>query len=309
MAWDTSVLLSRIRRRLRIPDGSSAMSNVELLQIADEVTRIDLMGLLRLSNGEWYVTKYTTPIVADQSDYRLPSRIQAGSVRDVTLVDSNGAEYDLPELLLEQARTLGSVSGDQVRGHFIEGDRVVLRPTPTTADLTLCIRYRRQPSVLIETSSVNAVEIISGTSTGIIAEQPLVSPFNATIEVDVVQANPPFDVLVTGSGSPSGSVMTISGTPDLTNEVTRGDWLCVAGETPVPQMPPVLQDLLAWGVAKEAAVELGLTQMANDYERKYRMATERVFDQINDRNEGADQKIVSPYSPLRQRSGWGWRAG
>lgn len=311
MAWDTSNLLSRIRRRLRIPDGSSAMSDAELLQLADEVTRIDLMALMRLSNGEWYVTKYTTPIVANQAEYRIPERVQAGSVRDVTLVDSGNTETDLPELLLEQARTWGSASSARVRGHLIEDNKVVLVPTPTTAGLNLCIRYRRQPSELVLPTDSNVQAITAVTSTKVTVTTLQSALYNAST-ADVVQASPPFDLLGGPGTAGNGDFSVNEWTPtdaQVAVDAQVGDYLCIEGFTPIPQMPPVFHDLLVWGVCKEAAIELGRGPMAREYESKYLRATEKVFDQINDRNEGADQKIVSPYSPLRQRTGWGWRAG
>jgi len=285
------------------------MSDAELLSIGDEVTRIHVMTLLRKTVGEWYVTKYTVPLVADQEAYRIPERVQAGGVRDVTLINDAGVEYDLPELRLEYARTRGNSGRRQgnIRGHFIEDNSIIIRPTPTAADNSICVRYRRQPSELILPTSSNTEVLSSATGSIAVATVTLTAPFTSSMEADVVQAVPPFDVIATGTGAGAGSVFTFTTTVN-TDDAGAGDYLCVAGETPIPQVPPVCHDLLVYGIAMVAAQELGKERLYSQLSGTFEAVADGVYEQLRDRNEGSLQKIISHTSALRQRGGWGWWA-
>lgn len=303
MAWDTATLLSRVRRKLRIPDGDSAMSNAELLAIGDEVTRIHILATLRKTTGEWYVTQYTTPLVAGQEAYRIPERVQAAGVRDVTLVDSNNNEIDLPEVLLEHARVV--YRSGSIAGHFIEDNNVIIRPAPTSADYTLSIRYRRQPSSLIETTDTR-ISLLTGGSGPTVSSEDVPSALQSSVEADVVMQKAPFDLITTGVGSGDATSFTFDDSTIDTDSVIEGDYLCVAGLTPIPQVPPVCHDLLVYGIALVAAQELGMDQKAGQLSNSFGTALDNVYEQLRDRNEGALQKIIPRYSPLRQRRSWGF---
>ena len=136
MAWTTANLLTAVRRRCRIPDGASAFSNAELLAIADEETLHTLLPVLRMVRQNYYVRVEDTAVVADQEAYRIPSRAQGGTIRDVTYLDPDGDEFEINPVSLEEypALTRGTpVYWPNRRAHAIQGDQLLIRPIPTTA--------------------------------------------------------------------------------------------------------------------------------------------------------------------------------
>lgn len=87
--------------------------------------------------------------------------------------------------------------------------------------------------------------------------------------------------------------------PQLIAGVQVGDYVCLAGESIIPQLPPDLHNMLAEKTAARILASLGDQAglaMANDKikEMEYRQGT-----LLNDRVDGAPQKITSRHSLLR----------
>lgn len=87
--------------------------------------------------------------------------------------------------------------------------------------------------------------------------------------------------------------------PQLIAGVQVGDYVCLAGESIIPQIPPDLHNMLAEKTAARILASLGDQAglaMANDKikEMEYRQGT-----LLNDRVDGAPQKITSRHSLLR----------
>lgn len=87
--------------------------------------------------------------------------------------------------------------------------------------------------------------------------------------------------------------------PQLIAGIQVGDYVCLAGESIIPQLPPDLHNMLAEKTAARILASLGDQAglaMANDKikEMEYRQGT-----LLNDRVDGAPQKITSRHSLLR----------
>lgn len=87
--------------------------------------------------------------------------------------------------------------------------------------------------------------------------------------------------------------------PQLVAGIQVGDYVCLAGESIIPQLPPDLHNMLAEKTAARILASLGDQAglaMANDKikEMEYRQGT-----LLNDRVDGAPQKITSRHSLLR----------
>src|SRR5690606_32266495 len=128
-------------------------------------------------------------------------------------------------------RTDGDTA-DRPRRFYLQANQVVLHPTPASADYSLRLTYFRRPPKLVATSSVLTITSISDAT--LHGTRP--SGMSDSTPVDVVRAVPHFDSLVdatTPSSTTSNSV-TLSAAPA---GVAVGDYVCLAGETAVPQLP------------------------------------------------------------------------
>ena len=87
--------------------------------------------------------------------------------------------------------------------------------------------------------------------------------------------------------------------PELIAGIQTGDYICLAGESIIPQLPPDLHNMLAEKTAARILASLGDQAglaMANE---KIKEMEYRQGSLLNDRVDGAPQKITSRHSLLR----------
>lgn len=87
-------------------------------------------------------------------------------------------------------------------------------------------------------------------------------------------------------------------TPQIVN-IQTGDYVCLAGESIIPQLPPDLHNMLAEKTAARILASMGDQAglaMAND---KIKEMEYRQGSLLNDRTDGAPQKITARHSILR----------
>jgi hypothetical protein len=163
------------------------------------------------------------------------------------------------------------VSESSPYAHPIEGDTIILLPTPTQAGSSLRIKYRRTPSKLVQLADCAVVaSVLSGTDLAY-ASVPATGWGNGTDHVvDVVQASPHGDSL-----EDSVFVTVVSASSKFTraagawastgaDAIAGGEFVCDAGFTCVPQIPAAVFPFLVALTTYETLIALGDAQGAAD---------------------------------------------
>jgi hypothetical protein len=267
-------LLVRVKARASIPATEGRLSDPDLLAIADDATRSTIARVLYNSDdGRCVKTQADVALVVDQSAYRLPERAMGGSVYDVLIVDSAGNELSSNYVDSAEAWRYrdSSVSESSPYAHTIEGDTIILLPTPTQAGSSLRIKYRRTPSKLVQLADCAVVaSVLSGTDLAY-ASVPATGWGNGTDHVvDVVQASPHGDSL-----EDSVFVTVVSASSKFTraagawastgaDAIAGGEFVCDAGFTCVPQIPAAVFPFLVALTTYETLIALGDAQGAAD---------------------------------------------
>jgi hypothetical protein len=265
-------LLVRVKARASIPATEGRLSDPDILAIADDATRSTVARVLYNSDdGRWVKTQADVALVVDQSAYRLPERAMGGSVYDVLIVDSAGDELSSNYVDSAEAwRYRGSsVSESSPYAHTIEGDTIILLPTPTLAGSSLRIKYRRTPSKLVAISFCASITSLSATVLQAVTTPGVLSgTWSSPTTIDIVEGTPQGDALeddiaatftATEITRSSGAFAT-SGP----NMVAGGDYACIAGTTCVPQIPAAVFPFLVALTTYETLIALGDAQGAAD---------------------------------------------
>jgi hypothetical protein len=166
--------------------------------------------------------------------------------------------------------------------------------------------------------ALNETAISISSQLGFTFGTELASLFSVGSKIDFLQTKPGhktyvFDVRVKAITNPSVGVYVLKvnrsdllvplstgyNFPPLIAGIQTGDYICLAGESIIPQIPPDLHNMLAEKTAARILASLGDQAglaMANDKikEMEYRQGT-----LLNDRVDGAPQKITSRHSILR----------
>lgn len=243
----TSDFMTAVKRRAAVPTAQVTFSSTDFYQLGDEEQRSKLTPLVLKTMEEMYVRTFDYSVAANQAGYLIPSRAIASALRNVQIVDPNNDlnRSDLPRLSPED---LYSSSGDanftiRKAGFYLQGNQVILYPTPNSAQSLLRLSYYCRPNSLVDTTECAQVQAIN-TSLNQITVASLPSTFNSGTPLDFVKTNPGFECSAIDQTptNVAGTVLTFGSS--LPSDLSVGDYICLAGQTCVLQVPVELQPLL-----------------------------------------------------------------
>lgn len=248
MTYLTSDLITAIKRRSAVPTSQVTFSSTDFAQLADEEIRSKLAPLVLKTMEELWVRFVDTPVIANQSNYLIPTRAIASALRNVQLVDQNNPQNRRELERLSPEDLTSTYTGDYrfvitKAGFYMEGNNVVLYPTPTSTQNLLRLSYYCRPNSLVDVSACAQVQSID-TSLNQITVTSLPTTFSTATPLDFVKANPGFECSAIDQTPTNiaGMVLTFGST--LPTDLSVGDYLCLAGQSCVVQIPVELQPLL-----------------------------------------------------------------
>jgi hypothetical protein len=235
-----STLLSAIRRRVKAPNATAAGSaDADLVELCDSETLLRIVPKLLKVREDHYVTYKDITLVANQRNYPIPYRAVGGVIRMAALVNTAGDVIWVHKSQIQNQE-------DSPGFYFIQGNEIWLNEVPANATDVLRVWFQIRPNQLVsEATSVVGVVSSVNTSTKVVTlttTKP--STITTSTPVDVIRGVPGFDHMMVDVtlAAASGSSLTFSTLP---TGLAAGDYICLAEQTPVPQMPAELHPLLA----------------------------------------------------------------
>ncbi len=305
MAYTSDDLVSAVRMRCQLPDAvaDGKFTDADLRELATEELFTTLLATLRGARGDYYVTTLDYSIAAGVSDYRIPTRAQGASLRDLTIIDASGNGYSVPRIPLEQADIFAKASSfywPAGVAHVFEGNMIKLRPEPNNSADTLRVRYYRRPGRLVAVSEAMKVTGFGPNPNQVNGDVPA-SWLNTDL-FDFILASPNFDTIGMDEApaviavGPGGSIDFVNPYP---SELAVGDYISLATESPVCQLPVELYPALISAACVRTLESLGDLQAAGIAQSKLVEQLGRALVQLEPRNQGEDVRIFSRRSPLR----------
>jgi hypothetical protein len=247
--YTASYLLASLRRRGMIPTASEeSWDEDSLLAMCSEEIQTYIAALMMGAREEWFVKAHDVATVSGTQSYDLPPRSVMSDLRQV-LVGSDPNWIVVQRIEPKQA--YGAYYGysnsytGYATGYYLQDTQLVLI-SPAASGQTLRMLYFRRPNRVVAESQCGRITAISGNAVTIdSADVP--TDFDTSATFDFIKATPGFDTLAmdqtisainTGTG-----VMTFVSTPPATLRV--GDYVALAGTSPIPQIPVELHPLLA----------------------------------------------------------------
>jgi hypothetical protein len=295
-------LVASVRKRAMIPDDTSAYTDEDILDIVNEEMDIGMLPRLLSLNEEHLVTFVEVETEQGKSRYKIPYRAIGNKLRDVAYIDGAGSHYEMSRISLEELSDYrSSFSNYRHRDVFyVEGDEVVLVDSRNNDYEKLRFYIYLRPSVIVsedEVGKIDSIDTVSGTIT--LSNFP--SDFSSTPLMDFVGARTPnktfaFDIQPT---SVNATAKTVTFDPaSLPSNLAAGDYLCLAEETPVPQIPTEMHPVLAQRAAIHILEALGDSEGLANAQRRLQDMDAATMSMIDDRVEGAPQKINQRASTL-----------
>ncbi|HNF59260.1 MAG TPA: hypothetical protein PLN89_06780 [Elusimicrobiota bacterium] len=310
-------LLSSIKRRGMIPASSFTFTDDQLTAFLNDELLSRLVPAIKSVREEFFVNVNDVALVSGQQAYDLPSRAIGVQLRDLSLVDSAGKESYLARIDPSFMKEAGVVQLPyNVMGYYWQGNKVMLYPIPSSTVYSLRQRYERRPSDLVATTQCAKIASINTGTKTVTTVDPAVdttvgnpSTLWTTANVlDLVQGVPPFNAWADSQAVTTVASNSITFTNALPTGLAVGDWVSLAGQSPVAQIPyEGFMTLAELGLARvmEAMDDVSPSGAPMARQQAETMLQE-FLKLISPRTAGTPQKVVDRHGIFQTNNNW-WR--
>lgn len=312
----SNTLIESAKRKALIPTNQSTFKEADFLAFASEELKMGLLPTILQLHEEFYVYAEKISLVSKKSRYGIPYRAIGGKLRDVFYQDTAGNLVEMSRISPDdRAAFQGSAVATNYIFYYIEGNDIVLTPSVEAAVGNLVVSYYMRPNDLVSETRVGIIQNINtddaaGTTTYYLDRIP--SGFSTTLKYDLLQSKPGHKTRRYDLSSTAINVInkTITfNTVDIDTETETGDHVAFAGECIIPQCPTDLHSILAQRVAARCLEALGDTQGLTNANTKLQELEQKTTILVDQRVDGAPQKIVNRNgilgsSRFGRRRGW-----
>lgn len=241
-------LITSVKRRCNVPTSQITFQEADFLALADEETRSKLLPIVLKCMEEFYVSYLDYNVSAQQTVYAIPPRASAMGLRSVQIVSSTDPDTRVNLERLNPEDLYAGISGNarflvKKNGFYLQGNSVVLYPTPYQSLDILRLAFYSRPNALVDPTACGLITAIN-TSTNALTVSTVPSNITNSSIVDLVRAVPGFECTAIDQSISSiiSNVITLSST--LPSNVQVGDYVCPQYQSCVVQVPVELQPLL-----------------------------------------------------------------
>lgn len=287
-------LLLAIKRRTFMPAPQIAFTDTELLAMADEEQRTFIVPFLRGINEEHLLYKQTYTLDGSTTSWLLPGWATGEALRSVEITNSNG-DF-IPWQRVEPGQEQKTRTG-----FYIDDERIVAASVPPPSG-TMRVRYWRRPGKLVLVARARDISgTLQGGATATYADSGA-PPWSHFSSVQIVEAGPGVGAGGVGfrtawdglANVVTNTSTTLTPTPDAT--ISTNIYLCLADESPVPQVPLECHALLAQKVACSVIEHRGAPNLQSAREELAQLK-ESVTELLSDRTQQEPRHVQNFYGP------------
>ena len=298
-------LIRSLKRRALIPTDQSTFAVEDFLEILNEEMDTGILPYLLEQHEEHLVNSIELDADLDPPfEYQVPYRAIGNKLRDVALIDSAGNPYELSRVTLEEISDYASHNTIQNTGVFyMENNKVVFMTVNASEGSKVRMYFYLRPSALVLTKDCGKISsIATGASETVLTLETFPTTFSNNPLFDIVGTKSPnklkeFDITASSVSSATKSITIPNNS--IPSDIEVGDYICQAEESPYPQIPTELHAILAQRGAVYCLESLGDTEGLQNALRKLQSMEKGVTNLIENRVEGAPQKIKPRHTNLR----------
>lgn len=301
----SSELIRSIKRRAMLPSDQNTFTDEDFLEMLnEEIQYFGVPHLLR-THEEYLLTSQDFPIEEGKNKYEIPYRALGNKLRDVSYVSDNQI-FELSRISIEDLPDYNNYGTSRYsQAFYVENNKIALLGEVPVNDVEIRMHFYLRPNSFVLENKAGKIQDID-TTTGVVTLETFPDAFSSVPVMDFVKHKSPntildYDIQPTAVNS---TTRTVTFTPtDLPDDLLVGDYLNAAQETIVAQLPVELHAILAQRVAVAALEALGDTEGAQVAQKKLEMMEKSSNDIIDNRVEGAPEKITNRHGTLREAIG------
>lgn len=270
MFYKTEDIVASAKRSEFFPTGQTTFSDPDdLIAFANEEMQTKLVPAILSVREDFFLSSQQINLQANLSTYPVPERAVGNALKDLLYMPSAAAPsvmYPLPKTTVHDLQ-VGSQGSGNPGQFYIQGDEIVLVPTPSSSQGAIVSYFFMRPNRLVSTSQCAKITaiVVGATQTTLTVDTDLTASTLATVIssgslVDLLSAKSPFllwnqDVSVQSISS-TQVVLNNSDVQDAAlNTMPRvGDYVCPAQQANIPMVPqefhPILSEMIAYRALK-----------------------------------------------------------
>lgn len=286
--YTTQRLLADIKRLGHFPTNQNTFQDPDLLAMFDyELQTFIVPMLMRVREG-FFTRHVDYAISSSEGRYPIPERAIGSRLDDVQLVIGNYIE----QLRLIQIGQLDSQVGSPVgaRAFTIQGNDIVLIPIPTSGILR--VYYHTRPSQLVATTACGQILSIN-TALNQVVVGSVPSTITLTSVLDLVSNTSGFDSEGENLTLANLTGTTLTFNETLPTDLAVGDWVCLAQQSPIAQIPVEIMPLLTQAVVVKVYEIQGYQKKMESAAVKLQQMQSDLMALITPRVEEAP-KVINP---------------
>lgn len=232
--FNTTRLVSMVKLKGDLPDGRYEDS--EILDLATDALVSEIAPLMISAREEYYVRSKDFTVTAAQSCYLIPSRAVGGTLREVKLIRGT----QVVDLQRMDPEDIDSIDTSTPCAFYIQGDNIVLYPTPDATGDTLRMTYFVRPSALVATTACAQITEINGSTLTL----SVPTTWTTTNTFDIIRGESGFSLKGMDLAASAVNTTNIVFSSALPTDLVVGDWVCLSGESCFPWIPADAHQLL-----------------------------------------------------------------
>lgn len=248
MSFLSTDLLASVKRYAAVPISQVTFQNTDIYAFGDDSIRGKILPLVLKHMEEFYVFPYDYGVTSGTSKFAIPARAINSILRSVQIVSSTDPDsrVNLDKLSIEDLYT--GITGNvryliKKNGFYMEGNNVVLYPTPTQNLDILRLNIFIRPGQLVDPSACGLITSIN-TVAKTITCTAIPNTWTTSNLVDLVKSQPGFDCTAIDQVITNINSGVVTFSQALPTTLSVGDYVCLAGQSCVLQVPVELQPLL-----------------------------------------------------------------
>lgn len=231
----TEDLVEQIKENTSTEFAQSRFSQSTIINICNEESLKRIRPIISDLQKEFFVVTTSVTIAAGDKSVRLPKRASGRGLREIYLTVGTDKRR-LVQITREEATLRDTTAQGTPTEFYFEADSVVFtRPADQTMTVYLVLEV--SPGKLVLSTAVTTVSSVDF-DTGVVTIAGTPSGFG-TVEYDFIQQLGYGNAVLSCGLTPvsvSGTILTFNAA-ELPKTLKAGDYISLAGQTPVPNMP------------------------------------------------------------------------
>ena len=232
----TEDLVEQIKENTSTEFAQSRFSQSTIIDLCNQESIKRIRPIISNLQKEFFVISTKTTLAAGDKHVRLPKRASGRGLREIYITIGTD-RYNLVQITREQATMEEVTEQGMPRSFYFEADSIVFTQ-PVDQEMTLNLILEISPGKLVESTEVTTISSVDF-DTGVVTVAGTPTGYGTAVEYDFIQQLG-YGNAVLSVGTTPVSVLgtTYTFTPaELPQTLKAGDYITLAGNTPVPNMP------------------------------------------------------------------------